>query len=976
LGGIANMFYIFVEIFSWKQLVKLEKQEMLEMDRRIRDIINAQGGAETGLHPHLFVFSSYYEESMCRIIDSLFLLQTLLKEYENTLHGFSILMTSLAERESLHLRQIERLCYKTGEDQSIWLDECCREECASFVNWESYPGILKALSPRSRGPLLPERREILCQRTDLEEFLNNQVKETKVKENQQLILIKNQNPHEYKSAIQYWVNNQKFDTNILYISGLSKDQSYSPFFDSLNMNILLWGKNGWGANPLWELLEEINCKDFGKIRRDRFIIDFKDAYSLYLNCFNMFCQSLGVPVIYLISSYNEMTNDAKELLHWIINRKIKKQQILYILEIDKDMEEWKSNVETVTYQLNPLTRKEVTTRMDQAFPDSSWQSKMKLDKWEGYLSAHQWFIAGQLSESGLSWESPEQGVQELFNSLADPLKMIYLFIARYPQWATIKIIENTIPANEMDASRIKDFLERLVYMSLIQECPGGMYRALWSQNIKINSDEFVEIDKKVNQILKERWNENNRIELFYYLNQLEEKGKGTHFLVALEFILDWLLDNHMFSTAESLIDRNFRSPQDCKPDFEESLQNLKNGARIRLALLDSEWEELEERIIQGDLSLVTAKGDYADFFSLQIARYYLSAGFPDQSLNFSKEALFGFQKNGNHTGEVYANTELALSLLAQKKLGAALDYFEIARRIAWQMSQHYGLLLCSSLECIGIFLFGNLSLALRNIDSLLDICIREGRRDREFFLSFLKGRILFELGNYEGACNLFHSLKSRSIEYSYNQCGNISAHWEARSLIYQNKTHQAYGLLNGDQADREELFFLAEADFMEGRYEAAMMKLEQASKTGYKMVYNHSEKENWINGFQPIEGWFLSEESDIDVLDEQIEGLKYFLLGKKGQHNEAIQGLQRLMRREDFPFHPYSHKYYYLLSQVVRNQPETERSDDQLVHLSRAIEKLQSRAGRFDDQKTKLGYLNKNYWNSKIIEEAHKKKFL
>ena len=114
-----------------------------------------------------------------------------------------------------------------------------------------------------------------------------------------------------------------------------------------------------------------------------------------------------------------------------------------------------------------------------------------------------------------------------------------------------------------------------------------------------------------------------------------------------------------------------------------------------------------------------------------------------------------------------------------------------------------------------------------------------------------------------------------------------------------------------------------------------------------------------------------------DVLSAQIEALHSHILALTGRHDEARRVFMKKDVQDDYPFKPYSYKYSYINFSIL-NEGEIALSGDdkRLAALSRAIERLQSRAGRFDNQRKKLDFLNKNWWNKKIIEEAHRKKFL
>lgn len=975
------MFYIFVEIFSWKQLMRLEPETMSRLEEQINDLVQRQGGENTPHHPKLFAFSSYYDESMSRIIDTLFLLQELLLQYKDDLHGFSLIMSSQEENLPFQMRKLENLTYRIMQEGSIWLDKNCAEVCERFLCWEEYPGILKVENKRKRSPLLPERRAMLLTRNDLMEHLDESLERVQFKESSQIELLRYQNQKELELAVGMWVEKWEKDNPVLHLYGLFGEQTFSPFIESLSGDVLDWGKERH-HDPYWHLLEQFKEKDFSKIRRDRLLKDFEAAYRMYLDRYREFCKAQKKAPIILIKDIPCFSGRGLDLLKWTLDKWSAAGPGLILLLTDERETPWDRLSKSRTFRLPERSLEEKKVLIQKSFPlyaDSMLLKESIIDE----LSAPELFLMGLQFPLDRKWESVSKALELCFKDMDESLKRILYLISLREDWAEKDILTLAFQQNHLDPSRLSDYLERLEHMGLVEMDFRKYYRLSWSEagtilDKEISGDEhFCNLLTTFNDIVYKKWLDTRQVDPYRFLRLMEQSGSGHQLLGAMDYLLNWLLDNQMFDEVHDFLDKPVTPVTDMAPDYEESLQNLQNAARTRKALLQSESGEMEKMVLSGDLSLVAAKGEFVDSFSLQVARYYLSNGFPEQALNYSKEALFGFQKAGDHNGEVYANCELALALMAQRKLGSAMDYFEIARRIGFQLSHQHGLLLASSLECVAVYLFGNLSLALRNAENLIGTSREEGRRDREFLLQFLKGRILFDLGEYARAGENFAALKDKSSRLDYPQCSLLSKRWQARSLAYAGEVHRAYGLLSEEEPCREELFFLAEGDYLEGRIESALMKLDKALKIEERRIYNRSEKESWQNGFQPIEGRLMDSESESEVLEDQIESFRFFLMGKKGHYTEAVQGLGRLVRRGEYPFRPYSHKFLYLLSQInPEDSNSTDRSEDHLVHLSKAIEKLQSRAGRFDDQKLKMGYLNQNYWNCRIMQEAHKKKFL
>jgi len=200
--------------------------------------------------------------------------------------------------------------------------------------------------------------------------------------------------------------------------------------------------------------------------------------------------------------------------------------------------------------------------------------------------------------------------------------------------------------------------------------------------------------------------------------------------------------------------------------------------------------------------------------------------------------------------------------------------------------------------------------------------------------------------------------------------------WIGRCLLYQEKRRDAFRWLDSEDQSREGLFILAEADFMVSLYESALKRLEQTLDTPHDRTLSYTERDIWCDGFMPIEGRLSSEEQEEDVLTRQIETLYSYILALSGRHEEGARFFPKGLNQDDYPFKPYSYQYSYIYFTILNVGEITANSDDhRLAALSKAIERLHSRGGRFDNQHKKLDFLNKNWWNKKIMDEAHKKKF-
>jgi hypothetical protein len=132
----------------------------------------------------------------------------------------------------------------------------------------------------------------------------------------------------------------------------------------------------------------------------------------------------------------------------------------------------------------------------------------------------------------------------------------------------------------------------------------------------------------------------------------------------------------------------------------------------------------------------------------------------------------------------------------------------------------------------------------------------------------------------------------------------------------------------------------------------------------------------WQSGFSDLEDRAIKGSDGKGVLAHCIRAFRGYLLGMGGQKEAGRQELSRIIREEKIcEEDPFNHFYYYLYNQIVPVGGDGE-SLNQLTLLSRGLKYLQLRGSQIDDTKTKQSYLNRNYWNSLLMEEGRRHKII
>ena len=521
---------------------------------------------------------------------------------------------------------------------------------------------------------------------------------------------------------------------------------------------------------------------------------------------------------------------------------------------------------------------------------------------------------------------------------------------------------------------VEERLKRLDQLGYLHFRGGGSGLSLRALNMTIlegspgmNVPELIEDFTRFLSREMENGQVNSLSGLFHFLNL---RGSVDFGLDILNRIIHNLLKIRENDLAEGLLSQDLFDRRVLSHAQQEGLHNIQFAGRLRSVLLRNDRSEINSKLDSGYLSLMEAQGACSEEFLLQQAHYHALVGDSETAQSTVKQSLFAFQKNSDHLGVIRANTALALTMLNQRKLQSAVDYFEIALRISEQMQDHASSLVCGKLMVQASYLFGNLSMALRSLDNYMPLVEEQKNRETQLFQIFLKGRILFELGRYQEAFKTLKMGRRLGKHYKLTQETRVITSWMARSLCFGHSEKLAGDILSRQPVSLETAYFRAEAAYLAGKIDQGMKLLEEAFA-----VYDPSpryihEMDCWEDGFRVIEGRLSDRDFYEDVLLDQAKGFYYFLLGISGQPEKAWEGLKPMCRMDKaYNQQPFGYYFFLYIALIVEKTGlKIEESHESLV--SHAFKLLQTRAGRFDSQQMKHSYFRKNYWNNEIVLKA------
>ena len=513
----------------------------------------------------------------------------------------------------------------------------------------------------------------------------------------------------------------------------------------------------------------------------------------------------------------------------------------------------------------------------------------------------------------------------------------------------------------------------LLELGLIREDSDGRVRSFpcGLMNAFAHDADFLLDARQFGDYLYNRYREGDSIDLFHLFRYLESWGPSHRGIAVLHELLTILLTNRRLRAAGKILKCSPMTVHELDASGMESIQNVLGAARLRYVLLTGGVEEARNLVRVGAVSLAGGAGAYSDRFRLHNAQYSYAMTRWDDALAAAKEALFAYQRSGDHEGEAYSRLELALSLLAGRKVREAMEHFEIARRVGNQVKASWAVLRASALAATTQFIYGNLPWSLRECHKYRIEAQRVGRRDLWLLFTLTIVRINWELGRYKDGAAVAEEGRELAAFYDLEDPCRILSIWKGRCLL-ANDDVAGYSLLTADENSRESLAFLAEIAYLKGDLTTANKHIRKALKLPRRSRRLQGEADDWSDGFFPIEGRLSDSQGLIDVLGEWIEGFGSFLAVESGDTSQIVRLDALLEKSSRGTPRPFSYIYAYWAAQM---SPLTDR-EIQNCYMRLAFNDFYVRAGRFDDAQIKHEWLIANPWNKRIMREAQKKQFL
>ncbi len=982
-----HSYLIYTGIYHENQLRKLRAYLVEEIERELTRICREYGGRPSGAP--VYVFSSSLEENVRKTAEASEAMYRFLQKNHQNLLGFTVLVTAGKDEGEV----LNSLILKIPRDNGLWVAPDVQSDFRAYFETVKQQGFFRVEALKTLGPRLEERLPRLLVRHNrlaaLRTALEKMEKGSTETFHERTLLIRGQHRSgKRKTFFEALRERYPDDSGMPFIMTFSRDSpgTMEPFtrtvflgpsdFTDRVSEYLQEDEQQWWEQEGRGFLEETSQGGLCRSSRDQGLVDLVQAFALYLKAFLEFRKELNRPAYIVLDGFQPKAEAAERLqsvlaefndndfLRLVIIRDIEPfgapeaeglfEMPRYVVDFRKpEKEEW---VELVG---------KASTR---ALPSPAKTERLLMEYGSDLYTLFHVFLA---RERKLDIRGDASGV--LVDSLDTETRNILFLAHAASGLANRRLLTERLGTEDEIVFGECARYDSLMHLGFIREDADGRVRFLPGASVvsSLSSSENIRSAAAFGRFMYKRLEDGEPVDALRLFRYIEKWGPSESGIAVLHGLLEKLLDNRQLRNAGVILKSAPLMNSEMNGDDRETLGQVLGAARLRYMLLTAGPEEIHALIRDGVVAPVVERGDFAGSFRLNQARLFYAAFRWDEAAGAAKEALFFFQKQGNHKGETLAHQELALALLASGRVRDALEHFEIARRIGTQIGAAWAVLRAASLEAVGRFIFGNLSRSSRDCDELRILAHEHGRRDIWLLLTLCRVRIDWELGRYPEAASLASEGKDTADFYGLEREADVFEVWYGRCLLAEGKK-KGKAVLQNARNQREALAFLAEAAWLEGNIEAAGNFILPALELQRQTVRVQGESEDWSDGFFPIEGRLGDSSQPLDILGEWIEAFAAFV-GAEDKGLPAVDRLSGMISSEGWRF-PRPFRYVYALWALLSS--EEVNSEVQTRHVSQAFNELQLRAARFDDNQTKRAWLSDNYWNKRIMDEAHRRKLL
>ena len=348
---------------------------------------------------------------------------------------------------------------------------------------------------------------------------------------------------------------------------------------------------------------------------------------------------------------------------------------------------------------------------------------------------------------------------------------------------------------------------------------------------------------------------------------------------------------------------------------------------------------------------------------INISAYQLGIRNAKPAMDTIKEAILLSQgKNSYCLAQAYRL--FSLVNISRQQAGETNEYLNFAMENAEKTGNDHELGISAYYAAASQFLFGNVSKALRLAQKAREQTLTFGLPDWADRARFLEGRLIFEIGFYREALEIFEELQKKPSGWNSPEKDRLLAAWEYRAQVFLRNPLFKKPENSGREAD----IFEIEAAYLAGNYPKTVELANALSLLSIDENFLFTEQADWRNGFAQCELLYFSPEDIWKRLVCTYHSLALCRISPE-YGEEAMNNMRHILRDERLSeMDPWDAFYFYAWYRVLE-QTGAEQIDMNTA-VSMAFKRLQRRASRIDDTETRRTFLSRPRWNSELSRAA------
>jgi tetratricopeptide (TPR) repeat protein len=342
----------------------------------------------------------------------------------------------------------------------------------------------------------------------------------------------------------------------------------------------------------------------------------------------------------------------------------------------------------------------------------------------------------------------------------------------------------------------------------------------------------------------------------------------------------------------------------------------------------------------------------------------------DEASTLIREAMLVSQNRNSGGGLAQSYRLFSLVNLTKGRIADAIDYSFFAVEQAENAEDFAELVLSSYYAAAMQFLFGNISRAERLLLRTEETALDAGMAPWADRARFFRGKLLFEIGCYREALDLFTALLRNPAGALNGEAEDTLEAWLYRSAVFLGTSDAPKPCrLNLDAR-----YFEIEASYLAGDYPRAAALSDELLRVLPDREYRFIEQPDWHSGFSQGELlFFLSKEFRAPLISA-YRAMALCRLDKAGKA-EARSSIEEIIKDERFfEMDPNGAFYFFAYYRILGETGATEVDKDTAVSM--AYKRLQRRASRIDDIEVNRIFLTRHYWNGALSRSAREHKLI